>query len=308
MMFQFIVIVELHWAKSRFGRAAIAAAVNSPFDHTVVEEGVKTTLHAVELQDYIDTLLLTAPPVVYFGYKVLIDSTRVSTLLLESGVSRTVRGARLWFALGTLVYALKRLNVSSRVRRRVELGEDRKRAELYELLETPYFGWFMPLFASLLNLVARRRSSLPAGLVYHTPPPGAGHSWPVRLIARSMALLGKPLVQPLWIGAATWLSFSAVETASILGMRRSRGAISAPNCRAIARRSCLRRSWSFCARAKVARAKACSNGSKRGVNFVYLFVFVCFLFLFCFYFENDLIYLFVCVCVSVFLFLFLFSK
>jgi alcohol-forming fatty acyl-CoA reductase len=165
---------------------------------------------AVELQDYIDSLLTFLPPSVYLGVRAVAGA---------SPSPRNERLARVWLAAGAVTYGVKRVLRARGIAERVRRGQPHGRAVLFERLELPMLGWFLPLGVSLLAALQRRWSGgrkTAAGLVLHG---GASSGLLLRLARWLVTFGGSPLSTPFWIAVLSYVAFNFVESAAQLGAR-----------------------------------------------------------------------------------------
>jgi hypothetical protein len=186
------------------------------FDERVIQERVDLFCRAVELQDYIDTLAMLAPPTVYLAFKAATGS-RLWSLLFEARQQRSVTLARYWLVAGAVAYAVKKVNFARGVTRRVMMGQPRARAATFERHEAPMVGWFFPFGASVLALLMQRRGTAPAGL--ELAEASGGGNRVVRLLRALLTLGGQRWASALWTAVLSYVSFNFVESAAQLGAR-----------------------------------------------------------------------------------------
>jgi fatty acyl-CoA reductase len=167
---------------------------------------------AVELQDYIDSVLTFLPPAVYLGARAALGTSSSPT---------GERLARVWLAAGVVLYGLKRVLFLRGVAERVRRGQPRARAALFERLELPMLGWCLPLGISLLSALQRRlartNGSAASGLALR-----AGHAsggLVRRALRWALTFGGSALAAPFWIAVLSYAAFNFVESAAQLGAR-----------------------------------------------------------------------------------------
>jgi fatty acyl-CoA reductase len=188
---------------------------SAEFSEVAIQERVDLYCRAVDLQDYVDTLAMLVPPTVYLAFKAATGS-RLWSLLVEPRQQRSVTLARCWLLAGVAAYAFKKVNFARGVARRIMMGQPRARAAQFERHEAPMIGWFFPFGASLLALLLRRSSAVPAG--FALAQDGGGNRV-LALLRLLLTLGGRRWAGALWTAVLSYLSFNFVESAVQLGAR-----------------------------------------------------------------------------------------
>jgi fatty acyl-CoA reductase len=196
-----------------------ALATGSEYSAESIQARMALQYHSVELQNYIDTLLMMAPPTLYLAFKAL-TGTRVWPLFFEQQ-PRRVQLARYWAVAGVLLYAIKKARFARGLQSRVERGQPRDRAFMFETLEKPMMGWFVPFGASLLALWlqrGRRSQQELAGLVFQDAHASGGGAL-LRALRWLVTFGGARLAPSFWIAVLSYFAFNFVESAAVFGAR-----------------------------------------------------------------------------------------